>query len=290
MLKFGRNYSLTVGGDNFPMPLVVTLPFTIEFDITRNTLTSANVCQIRLYNLSPKNRNLLRRNVTSYSSPFESIVLRAGYGDNLPIIFSGNVSQAWSVREGVNFVTTIECFDGGFAFTNGQTTTSFPAGTPRKIVIGNLIQSLPHVKVGAIGNYSGSLNRSNTLTGNTTEILNELTGGGFYIDNGTGNALQNDEYSIGVGPPLVINTASGLLSTPVLEQSIVKFDLIFEPKIVPGTSVILISSTDSNFNGMYKVTAVKHRGMISQTVCGDAITTGEFFFTKLTTPVVTFGN
>lgn len=289
MQKLGRNYSLTISGTNFPLPLVISLPFTIEFDITRNTLTSANVCQIRLYNLSPKNRNLLRRNVTGYSYPYESIVLRAGYGNNLPIVFSGNVSQAWSVREGVNFITQIECFDGGFAFTNGQTNLTVPIGTPTKIVIGNLIQTLPDVSLGAIGNYTGVARRGNTYTGNTASILKELTGGGFFIDNGVGNALQNNEYSLGAGPPLLINAAAGLLNTPILEQTIVKFDMIFEPQLVPGNSVVLISATDANFNGTYKITSVKHRGMVSQTVCGDAITTGEFFFNKILTPVVSLG-
>lgn len=287
--KFGRNYSLTVSGTNFPQPLVITLPFTIEFDITRNTLTSANVCQIRLYNLSPQNRNALRRNVTGYSYPYESIVLKAGYGNNLPIIFSGNVSQAWSVREGINFITQIECFDGGFAFTNGQTNLMIPSGTPYQIVIGNLIQSLPNVKLGAVGSYPGSTSKANTYSGNTTSILREVTGGGFFIDNGIGNALGNNEYTTGSGPPLAINASAGLLNTPVLEQTIVRFDMIFEPLLFPGTAVNLMSSTEANFNGFYKITSVKHRGMISQTVCGDAVTTGEFFFLKNPTPVVADG-
>ena len=51
MNKFGRNYLLTVQDDVGVLLSTVTLPITIEFDITRNTLASANVCQIRLYNL-----------------------------------------------------------------------------------------------------------------------------------------------------------------------------------------------------------------------------------------------
>ena len=288
MDKLGRNYILTIQGTNFPIPLIITLPFTIEFDITRNTLTSANVCQIRIYNLSPKNRNLIRRNVTGYGDPYQAITLQAGYGTSLPIIFTGNVSQAWSVREGTNFITQIECYDGGFAFVNGQTNLTVPAGFPYQLLIADLIKTLPNVNLGAVGSYIGSSPRANTYNGNTIQILKELTGGGFFIDNGTGNALGNNEYSIGIGSPLVINAAAGLLNTPILEQTIVRFDMIFEPSLNPGNSVILISATEANFNGMYKVTAVKHRGMISQTVCGSAITTGEFFFSKILTPVVTF--
>lgn len=283
--KFGRNYVLTVAGTNFTTPLTIKLPISIEFDITRNTLTSANVCQIRLYNLSKDHRNALRRNATGYSYPYESVELKAGYGNNLPVIFSGNVSQAWSVREGVNFVTQIECFDGGFAFTNGQTNLTVPSGTPNQIVIGNLIKSLPNVTLGAVGNYPGSTSKKNTYSGNTTAVLRQLTGGGFFIDNGMGNALGNNEYASGNGPSVTINAATGLLNTPVLEQTIVRFDMIFEPLLVPGAGATLISTTEPFFNGFYKITSVKHRGTISPVICGDAVTTGEFFFLKTPTPV-----
>ncbi len=283
MDKFGRNYILEVQTQNGSI-LTVTLPFTIEFDITRNTLTSANVCQVRIFNLSQKNRNQIRFNVSNYGQ-FRLIRLRAGYGSNLPVIFTGNISQAWSVREGVNFITQIECYDGGFAFANGLTSAQFPAGTSQKDIIANLAGSLPNVSVGAIGNYTGSLSRGNSYSGSTTDILREITGSGFFIDNGKANALQTNEYIDDGSGVATINSQSGLLGTPVLEQTIVKFDMIFEPTLTVGEKIILDSITEQNFNGAYKVTAVKHRGMISEAVCGEVITTGEFFFSTVLTPV-----
>src|ERR1017187_1050595 len=98
MDKFGRNYILTVETQNNDL-LIIQPPFTVEFDITRNTLTSANVCSIRIYNLSQNNRNKIRFNIMD-TGDFRSVQLQAGYGTNLPIIFSGNITQAWSVREG----------------------------------------------------------------------------------------------------------------------------------------------------------------------------------------------
>lgn len=289
-LKFGRNYSITFTGTDFTEALVISLPITIEFDITRNTLTSANVCQIRLYNLSVQHRNLLRKNVTSAGgNPFIYLTLRGGYGINLPIIFSGAVSQGWSSREGVNFITQLECYDGGFAFINGQTNLTVPAGTPYQSVIATLISSLPNVRIGAVGSYPGVTPKQTTYSGNTTEILRKLTGKGFYIDNGVGNALGNGEYSVSGGPPFVINAASGLLNTPMLEQNIIRFDIMFEPSLTVGSAIDLQSITNPALNGLYSVASVKHRGTISQVVSGDAITTAEFFSTKLQTPVGTYG-
>lgn len=290
MDKLGRNYVLTLTGDNIPGVLVVGLPFTIEFDITRNTLTSANVCQIRLYNLSVTNRNYLRKNVTSYGTPLLNVILQAGYGNNLPIIFTGNVSQAWSVREGINFITQLECYDAGFSFINAQTSLNVPTGTPYQLVVANLINSMnPEVTIGAIGSYPGVAPRAATYSGNTIEILGSLTGGGFFIDNGKGNALGNNEYSLASGPPIGIDASVGLLNTPVLEQNIVRFDMLFEPSLSIGSGIILDSLTEASFNGFYKITAIKHRGMISRTICGEVITTGEFFALQTQTPVVSFG-
>jgi molybdate-binding protein len=49
--------------------------------------------------------------------------------------------------------------------------------------------------------------------------------------------------------------------------------MIFEPRVICGQFVTLESSTDASFNGDYKITSVKHRGVISPVVSGDAITT-----------------
>lgn len=292
MNKLGRNYKLVIEfpfnppNFSFQPPIVIELPFTIEFDITRTTLGSSNVCQIRIYNLGLLKRNQLRFNQTSRGT-FQKITLFAGYGKNLPIIFTGNVTAAWSVREGVNFITQIECYDGGFAFNNSglQGPPPFAPNYTQKDVIKSLASSLPFVSVGAIGDYPGQLSRTNSYDGSVTDNLRELTGGGFFIDNGFANALGTNEYidfPNGLGE---INASSGLLGTPVLERSIVRFDMIFEPLLRVGQVINLQSPTEQNFNGRYKVTAVKHKGMISPVVCGSVITTGEFFFLKIPVPV-----
>lgn len=287
MDKLGRNYVLRISDTNGLGIVTLTLPFTIEFDITRNTLTSANVCQIRIYNLAENTRNKIRHNSSDYGN-YKSILLKAGYGNNLSTIFTGNISQAWSTREGVNYITQIECFDGGFAFVNGQINLQFPAGTPQKTVIASIAgQGLPNVAVGSIGSYPGQLSRGNSYSGNSMGILGEITGGGAFIDNGKFNALGNNEYVQSLDGIQIINSASGLLGTPVLEQTVVRFDMIFEPKLNAGHKVTLANITEKNFNGDYKITGVKHRGMISAAVCGSVITTGEFFYDKLLSGVPT---
>lgn len=283
-VKFGRSYVLEIETQNGEI-LTIKPPFTVEFDITRNTLTSANVCSIRIYNISKNNQNQIRKDVTD-TWDVRTITFSAGYGANLPVVFSGNISQAWSVREGVNFITQIESFDGGFAFATGQTNITFPAGTAFQTIIQTLAASLPDLTVGAIGSFPGNLSRGNAYVGNTIDILRQLTGGAVFIDNGKVNILNDSDVL--AGELLIINASSGLLGTPIREQTIINFDMLFEPRLTVGQMVQLQSTTAANNiqNQVYKIISLKHRGMISNAVCGDAITSvGMFYGTEALTEI-----
>lgn len=275
MDKLGRNYSLDIAvqlGEG----LTIALPFTIEFDITRTTLSSANVAQIRVYNLSLNNRKKIYKNPMDFDQ-FKHITLKAGYGKNIPIVFDGDIREASSVREGVNFITQIDCFDAGFAFVNGVADIAFPEGFAFKDVIRTIAStSLPNVSVGAIGSFPGALVRGNTYNGNAADQLRQITGGGFFVDNGKFYAMGDSEAI--QGEIEVITSDSGLLGTPRRYETYLTFDMLFEPRLTVGQKILLDSSTGSNFNGEYKVVSLHHKGMISDAVCGPAITTVGLFY------------
>ncbi len=268
MDKYNRNYKLLVQKKD-GTTLQVTRPFTVEFDIHRNSLSSANVCQLRVLNLAPNNRKQIRHNQYDWGDQ-RTVAFMAGYGEKLSLAFQGNITQAWSVREGVNMVTQIECFDGGYAYVNAVTNSQYPKNTPQRSIVDSLVNQLPGVGRGAIGNYPGQIPRGNSYSGSTTNILGEVTGGGFFIDNTKAHCL-NDNECIETAIPL-INAASGLLGTPVLEEQYINLEMLFEPSIRVGQLVQLESVTDGFFNGTHKVLSIKHRGTISDAVCGTAVT------------------
>ncbi len=273
MDKFNRRYQLLVQTQD-GSTLEVKPPFTLEFDITRNILTSANVCQIRIYNLNKRNRNSIRFDMSNYGE-LRGIVLKAGYGENLPVIFTGNISQAWSVREGTNFISQIECFDGGYALANGTFDEQFISGTPQRSILDSMIAKLPGVSPGVIGDIQGEIARGNSYSGNTADLINNLVPNKFFIDNQKANILGDSECL--QGDIVLINPDAGLLGTPIREQTIVNFDMLFEPRLIIGQLINLESKTDDSFNGSYKVVSIKHRGVISESVAGDAVTSCGLF-------------
>lgn len=270
MDKYNRNYKLLVqkkDGTN----LEVARPFTVEFDIHRNSFSSANVCSIRVYNLNPNNRLQIRQDQYDYNDR-RLIEFLAGYGDKLSLGFKGNINQAWSVREGVNFITQIECYDGGFAYVNAVTGSSYPEGSSNQSIIDSFVDSLgPYgVQKGSVGTFPGKINKGASYTGNPLDHIGDLSGDGFFIDNQKINILKDDECIDGDIP--LINSSSGLLGTPILESQYLTFDLLFEPSLKVGQLIELQSVSAEHFNGIHKVIWLKHKGMISEAVCGTAIT------------------
>jgi hypothetical protein len=295
VLKRQRNYILTVdvtersldtflGSSllNNVVPsqiLTIKPPFTLEFDIIRNVLSSANTASFRIYNLAEKNRKKLYKDPYT-TALYKGLQLHAGYGAlALPTIFRGNVFQGGSVREGVNYITTLECFDAGFAFVNSETAKQFPKGTPTSTIMKEITKDLPNVSPGAVGSYPTTIPRGNSYSGNSADLLRDISNGGFFVDLEKANILQDNEYI--QGDLEIIDSDSGLLGTPRREGTLLQFDILFEPRLIIGQKIHLDSSTASNFNGDYKIMSIHHRGTISEAVCGDAITTvGLWYGTK----------
>ncbi len=291
--KFKRNYVLTV--ETAPRSseyITIKPPFTIEFDVQRNALSSANVCKFTIYNLSQKNRDRILKDWMN-PSDIRKVYFNAGYGDgpNFPLVFTGYISLAQSVRRGVDFLTNIECFDGGDAYSNANlSNTQFSKGTSNKTIVQNMISQMkPYgVEMGAVGDIPGTISRGNSFAGNAIESIQAITGGadnsGFFIDNGKANYLSDNEHIAATDIP-VISSASGLLGTPVREQTFLTFDILFEPRLFIGQKIKLDSLTAKNYNTYYKVISLHHRGMISESVCGNATTTIGVYHAGFLTPV-----
>jgi hypothetical protein len=283
--KVGRCYYLLINppGTN-PSPFILKPgnDITMEFTVVRNTYGSSNESQIRLYNLAKETQGQLLKDAWN-NTDNNPMILGVGYGGFAPIIFNGNMKYCWTVREGVDWITEIHGFDLGNPQAKDFDGATFPKGTPLQIVIKTLMgaflqdnQAAPTgLTIGAIGNFPGTLQRSETYSGNLFEILNQLTNGGFSIDNGKIYALNLGESVAGADVPYILSAGTGLLGTPVRQADKLVFDTILEPNLRLYQQVHLISQTAQNYTGFYRVIGLRHRGIVSPVTSGDAITTVE---------------
>ena len=254
--------------------LSIKYPFTCDFTIVRSNCGNANTGHFVINNLSSSTRANIYKDIWDRTN-FKSIQFFAGYSDGpnsrLPCCFNGTIKQAYSQRNGADFHTTIEAFDGMVSFPVNMLSGSIPAGTSQSDAIKQLANDAsPNSKLTLSQQFSGATKRISSYMGSPLDVLNDATGGTSYVDSGNIYALMNNDVI--KGDVQVISEANGLMGTPKKGEVYVEIDMLFEPRIKPSQLVNLESETDPRFNGTYKITGFTHRGTISGAVCGDART------------------
>lgn len=291
MIKLGRRYKLTFQTDvtaSKKNAIEITNPITLQFDIDRNTASSLNSASFRIYNLSETNRSLIFQNRTSINNARDrkKVILQAGYStalnrdEDLTTIFTGDLLEAYSYRQGTDVITYINAQDGGFAAYNSRTNTTLQKGLSLKDIASNLIAGFKEngVEKGVIGNIEGTAKTSTALNGNNFSLLTKDYKDQVFIDLEKVNILNQNEYikSSG-GKVLLITSESGLLGTPLRQGSNVVIDMLFEPRVHVGNLVEISAQFNPLFNGQYKVMGIKHSGTISEAIGGDCKTTLQLF-------------
>jgi hypothetical protein len=278
--KFGRAYAMRI---QKPKNNILDLdeyveirdPITCEFNIVKNNLASANTANFTLYNLAEETRSNIIKDAWNIEDQ-RSIEFFAGYadpGDLIPRCFNGTLKRAYSVRQGSDFKTIIEAYDGVISKPDSAIKFTFPKGTPRNVAIETIVRDIDKAGKGTVTvgkKYTDILKRAYAMAGEPMAILQQLTDGKFYIEEGNSYAI--DETDVVPGDLSLISAENGLLGTPKRMETVVEIDMLFEPRIKTSQLIELQSETADRFNGYYKVTGITHRGTISGAVCGEAIT------------------
>jgi hypothetical protein len=268
--KFGLTWLLTFRNPSQSEQIEISYPLTIEFNIERNISNSLNTASIRIKNLEESIRNKFQfdhyRLVDFDKSlkNYKQIILQAGYDGNLTTIFAGNLLQGYSYRAGVDIITFMNCGDGAYAVANSYSNFTINRGQSTNDLIKNLINDLTGtgtVNVGAIANVDGNIKKAQTISNYTSEIFDKINDAKLTIDLEKINLLKT--YDV-IDEITLIDGDSGLLTTPIRENSYINFDMLFEPKIKLGQLIKINSSINPVYNGQYKVYGVKHSGTISK--------------------------
>ena len=268
-MRFNRNYELVIGEDT--QAVIIKPPLNIAFDVLKSVAGGLNKANITISNLKESNRLRIVKDTEEQKRIV--VVLKVGYQDSLQTIFQGTVETGKNKREGVNFLSELQCLDGGFDFKYSFTSKTVKS---KDLAVNELLKDMPNTKKGKVTDLE-ILARPKVLLGNTYKILEDMIAPDedeIYIENEQINIIKKNEVT-STNIPLV-SASSGLINTPVRENQEVTFDTMMNPIIKIGQRVALESITAPHLNGVYKVDTINYKGEYdgdswTQTVTGRAL-------------------
>lgn len=258
--RFLRDYELTIGIG--AQAVIIKPPFRIVFSADKSDKADLNKMTLKIDGLNEDKRRKLVRDSDekdsngSDSNQYFPLDLKIGYQGKIETIFRGSVDQAFSVREGAQFVTTLICLDGGHDFLKGFVSTSV---TSKGAAIDAVLGTMPNTKKGKIGKQA-DITRPKILVGNSMATVQDMLDPDqrWFIDNERLNILGGKEVVSGYVP--VVSAETGLINTPEADKKEVTFTTFLNPSIKVGGLVRLISVTAPHLNGVYKVSLITYSG------------------------------
>lgn len=262
--RFLRNYELVIGIG--AQAVTIKPPFRIVFSADKSDKADLNKMTLKIDGLNEdKRRKLVRdsddkgeegKTPATSNNQYFPLDLKIGYQDRVETIFRGSVDQAFSVREGAQFVTTLICLDGGHDFLKGFVSASV---TSKGAAVDAVLGTMPNTKKGKIG-AQADITRPKILVGNSMATIQDMLDPDqrWFIDDERLNILGGNEVVSGYVP--VVSAETGLINTPEADKKEVTFTTFLNPSIKVGGLVRLISVTAPHLNGVYKISLITYSG------------------------------
>jgi len=272
-MKFGRWYRIVI---QTPSGTQITIepPFSAVFDIKRSIGASVNTGDVTLYNLSPTTRNLLYKDKYLLTEYWRMSIM-AGYSSkSVYQIFLGSIQEAYSYKQGTEWITKINAYDGMYQIQNGFCSATYQSGELKQNMLKQIIQTMPECAAGMFGtSIEGKNKRGTVVFGSSFDEIQKLTNGTSYIDNEQLNTIADNEIISGEA---IVLDSEALLTTPKRRDTYLSCDVLFSPEIQPGHAVE-IRSEWPKYNGTYRVDGFHHAFTVSEANVGDAITTLDLY-------------
>ena len=232
----------------------------IGFSVKQDSRSKPNKAQIQVTNLTQESRDIMEEdNMT--------VVLWAGYTEQPPVLFMGDVADVSHKKSGGDWVTTIETGDGERSYQLSHVNQSFRAGVTNRQVLKKVVQAtglgLGHIAAIPEVQYT----QGYVASGLTRLVLDDIcqaVGAAWSIQDG---ALQVTNKDSGTNDSaLLLSPETGLIGVPERKRTKgkkakrnagVKITSLLSPWVRPGRYIRLESE---KINGFFLVKSVEHRG------------------------------
>ena len=231
-----------------------------SFQVEKGAGSDPNSAKIQVWNLNPESRRAI-------SDGGVSVQLSAGYVGTEGLIFSGDVDEATTTRDGADLVTQISCSDGGQAIRSTVVNISTAQDSPVSSVIDELLDTLGLSK-GSLASVTGALKQGITSITPAKKLLDEIcasSGLQWSVQDGT---IQTHKIGEGTsGTVVVLSVESGMVGIPVrmverdqqgnVTRTGVQVRSLLQPGLNPGRRIRVKSDWVS---GDFVVERITHTG------------------------------
>jgi hypothetical protein len=253
---FERSWAIRVG------PIDVS-DLDCTFTVFKSRKREPNRATIAIYGLSTDTR----QRIEGRTPP--RVELRAGYGEDPPVLFVGDATRAGVVTEadGVDVVTKVEAKDQGDAYQRARLVRSFAAGATVDEVLRAAVRALG-IGDGNLADFARGLALTNGATsfaegyaaaGPARDVVDAIVRGAglrWSIQNGVlairqrGQPIQNRAT--------LLSPDTGLVGAPTADpKGVVTAVCLIQPGLDPGRRVVLESR---QFQGGYAIRSVEYSG------------------------------
>lgn len=251
MQQFGRQWQLDIISDNETLSIN---NLRVAFEIDKTINEKPNPANFKIWNLNRNHINQL------LSQEFKRVVLSVGYKE-LRTIYSGDITKVRIVRDGMDFILSIECSDGHKAYTQARAETTLKAGASDEQIIKELQKTMPEIKTGAIETPNKrKLPRGRVLCGDSREILNRVAKNNqadWSIQDGSLMFLPKDKVLN--DESVLLSQESGMIGAPEQTDDGLELSCLLNPALQIG-GMVQVQSIIEYFNGEYKIVKLSHSG------------------------------
>jgi hypothetical protein len=266
---FNRDIAVTVGTTRIASrsasdPTLAKPTLRMSFVIEKSLSQEPNKVELRIWNLNPEHRALFQPQTTM------PVIIEAGYVGGTQELFNGDMGKTNHVREGMDWITTMEAADGQQKYRSSRINESFGPGAKLEDVINAVAQRMG-VGMGNVskklreGNFRGGLTQFTTgisVVGKCSDVLAKLlatAGFGYSIQSGQLQLLRLDAIETTQDEAVMLDLASGLVGTPERgEKGFVKSRSLLQGIIAPGREVVILPLRQERMR--LRVEKVTHTG------------------------------
>jgi len=265
---FGWIYELEITPFRGGLPLVFT-ELRVEFEINKVIGADLDRANFKVWGMGPDTREAVDQPFNANLQRGSKLAFKVGYESSglLALVYKGESIEVRSWLEGEDWVTYFDTATMYGALAVDTLTESFKPGT-------GVIDALNKVagKNGLQPSFFGEVSafvkkrfiNGKSFTGNLKAFLKELmadVSGMFEITVTSEGEMQVTQFGMPNGDrPVALRSDTGLLGAPEPSRTGCNLKTLIDPRIRPGTPLVVVAKSLLHYGQNYTATKVTHRG------------------------------